>query len=445
MTDSDFAVPTGQRRLPPPPPIGPEQAQRMRFTREEYDEAKGWYLLIWRRHLDADLPGAPGRLRDGDLSAFLHPSTMQAQDELAAAAHDGLDPCLEAADSDLVEASSLVEELERPAGREIKADDTVYTVPEARRVAGELTAEIQRDTDRGFTHHRRISAGWKAVATGLLWLDVAAIVVIFCDILNVDYGDPFAAPPEFFAAVLLPMVLVAVQLWLAQSTGRRFNDHRQRVALGDAGADKERTWAWVWALSTAAFVLPLTCLLVVRFWGMSEDADLGALWQAVLTGLALVIGLGAPLVKVRVVAEDGSTSSRRRDELEHGLDQDRAAMAAAMAEAQSCLDEVSRAHGDYLARLRPEVVFEAGGPIVRAENALGLFSVLIGSATGGPSGLTRRDTASLSADPDFPLLRWTFIDAPEIDNGQLLRRDRTYRAQRELGGQLRDRLNGLGG
>jgi hypothetical protein len=447
MTNREFAVPPRDRRLPPPPPIGPDRAQQMGFTREEYDQAKGWYVLVWRRHLDAALPGAPGQLHGNDLVTFLKSSTSRAEDVLADGARDVLDPCLESANDDLVEAAGTATELERWPRKEIEADGAVCAIADARRTADQLTAEIQRDTDEGYVHHRRTSPVWRHLSSVLMILDLIAIIVIFCDILNVDYQHPLSSPPEFLAAVLLPVVLVAVQLWLATSTGRRFNDHRQLDALGNAAADEAARKARLWSVLTALFVLPLTALLLVRLYSMSAEAELGRLWQIVLVGLALAIGLGAPLVKVRVVAEDGSSSSRRRDELEEALAAERAAADMAVRTGYACLDEVRRSLDDYVSRLRPEVVHEASGSLVQAENALGLVTVLIGSkaADAAGIGLVRSDPAARPGAADFATIAWPFEGAPEIDNGPLLIRDRTYLEQVAREQLLRTQLERLAG
>ncbi len=103
---------------------------------------------------------------------------------------------------------------------------------------------------------------------------------------------------------------------------------------------------------------------------------------------------------------------------------------------------VQRAHDDYLARLRPEVIHDSGSSLVQAENALGLFTVLIGSSVVGrdEAGLARRNAATDQAD-DYPVLRWSFGQAPDIDNGPVLIRDRTYREQIERASHLRQRLD----
>lgn len=446
MTDREFAEPPADRRLPPPPPISAERALQMRFTRAEYDQAKGWYAMVWRRHLDSHKPGGPGRLQGNDLSTFLNNSTMEAQDTLADGAQTMLDPCLESADGDLVEASRTIADLESSSGREIEADGAVRTVADARRAADDLNAEIQRDTDEGYLHHRRTSLAWKQLSNTLMVLDLAAIIVIFFDILNVDYTRPLSSPPEFLAAMFLPVILIFVQLWLAQSAGRWWNDYRQLDVLASAGADGALRRARTWSVYTTLCVVPLTALLIVRLYGMSIDADLGALWTVVLVGLALAIGLGAPLVKVRVIADDGSSSSRRRDELELALADARRAIDTGVQHVRSCLDAATLAHDDYLDRLRPDVLQEAASSLVQAENALGLFTAMVSSDDEhGRAGLTRRDAGADDTDEKFPLLQWAFDLAPRIDNGPVLVRDRTCREQIARERRLRERIGAFSG
>nr|MDT0663871.1 hypothetical protein [Micromonospora sp. DSM 115978] len=218
--------------------------------------------------------GAPGRLAADSRTAFRRPFGTDAEHPLGAQCEAELDPCLTRAAESLADAAAAVSQLEQWPSRQLSIGKETMTVQRAHLEAAELSRRVNEETARGFTHHFRPGAVWKYTANLLLFVDLLAIVVIFSEILNVDFTAPTAAPGETLAAFVLPIVLLVAQFWLSAGTGRRYNERRE-AAGSDAREEAERQgrrWAAVLALVT---VLPLTIFLITRLLQISDEANLG--------------------------------------------------------------------------------------------------------------------------------------------------------------------------
>lgn len=452
MSEDTMPVAPRPNRKPPAPPVGPELAQQMRFSSAEYQQARSWFQFLWERHLQTQQPGSPGRLTAEDKETFLRPAAADANELLAAKVGTELDPALARGNADLVEAERTIGELQRWGGRDVAAGGRTWTLAEADAESRRLSLQIQLDTEAGHLHHQRAPRVLHRLSDVLMVLDLLAIVAIFIDLFNVDFDDLVGSLRELLAAIFLPIILLTVQLFAARFAGKRWNEYREFERVRNAIADEARRKLQIAAALAALVVLPLTLLLVLRLWSIATDVNLGLAWRFVLCLIGLAIGIGAPLMKARVVAEDGSTESRLRDELEAALGRERAAAEAAARHAQTCLDAARQQHEDYAARLRPRVLHAAGGPLVAAENALGLLNVMLGAAGPGttrprqhpatavPEAPSSNPGAATGAAVSFPPLRWSSEDAPDLDNQPLAASDRTYAEQRGREAQLRGLL-----
>jgi hypothetical protein len=436
MTEDMFVGSRVQRSVPPPP-ISLGLAQQMRFSAPEFQQARAWYRARWDAHVNAGRPGAPGRLNAAEQATHLMPAAADAAELLVCGVADVLDPCLAAAADDLDEAERTIDELRHWAQREVTVEGRPWTLGHADDESHRLSAQIQHDIDAGKAHHQRTPRALHRLSNLLLLLDLLAISVVFVELLDIDVADPLASVPEELAAICLPVMLLAAQWRAARFAGRRWNVYlsRQAAAPGliDAAGEAPRPAMAV----AAAAVLPVIVLLPLGLYDIAAAADLGLPWRIVLGLLGLAIGLGAPLMKARVVAGDGSIDSRRRDDLEAALLAERGLADEAAAHARDCLDSARRRHEDYARRLRPRVLHTAGGPLVETENALGLLHLMMGEA----DAWQRAELAASAAD--LPPLRWATLDEPEIDNSALVTLDRLWSEQVSHGSALRTQLREL--
>jgi hypothetical protein len=433
------ADPARPRAIAPAPPVKSSLALRMGFSRAEYEMADGWFRTLWKTHLQAGLPGAPSRPDEENRRTFLRLAAGNATKALATGATNQLQPCLGRADEALGVAERQVEELDRWSGRDFDCAGEIVTVGTARQITDELNAVIQEDTNNGHYHHARVARWWSHASSALLFLDLVAIVVILADLFNIDYTHPIATPAQTSTVVALPLILILGQFWCAVRAGQGLNEHRELVHKDDA-PDRLPVRVVLWLAAAALLACATTALLVTRLLTMSRDADLNTLWQVVLLLLGIVIGLSAPLVKVYVVAYDGSTVSRRRDLFAAELERQREAFEATLAEARAALADASSAHEDYVGRARPGVVRAARDWLAETENALGLLNVMLGAAGGGPAPAA--EPAAGTADTGLGLapVEWRYDGAPPIDNQPLLDRDTIYTGQLARAVALRDRL-----
>jgi hypothetical protein len=435
---------------PPLPPVSLNWAQQMRFSKREYEQAAGWFQALWNVHLLAGRSGPPGRPDAGDRATFLKPSANEAETALADLAAARLDPCLGKAEEALGESERLVDELAGWPSREFPCEGRMCTVAEARQITDDLNHTIEVDTNNRHFHHQRVTSWWRAVSTSLLWADLAALVVILADLFNVDYTHPLITPVQSLTVMVLPVVLVIAQWFTADRAGHRLNEYREKAKHAADALGPVRKAARLWCVAAGTAAVAYTALLMWRLVAMGQDADLHVLVLVILVALGMVIGLGAPLTKVYVVADDGSSVSRRRDVFAAALDEQHRLWQATLQQAKDALTEVSSCHEDYTARLRPQVLYEAGAALVAADNALGLLNMMLGANDASrrsdppPSEPPRPEPSA--TDPShvtyLPRLRWGFPDAPEIDNGSLLSRDRTLAGQLTRASRLRGLIVG---
>jgi hypothetical protein len=389
-----------------------------------------------------DRPDSPAGPTAADRAAFLKPSAGEVQKVLEVHTKDRLDSCLESAGENLIATAGIVAEMGRLADKEITVKGETHTVRAARIIGGELTEQIQHDEERQLFHHQRTPRFWVVLANIMMVLDLFAVVVIFADLFNVDVSHLASSPAATLAAVFLPVILVLVQLRLTIITGNRLNRYRELEVGEPTRADEAMQKAKAWACLTGVVALALTALLVVRLVYIAADVGLDIVWRIVLTGLALAIGLGAPLVKTYTVAEDGTTVSRRRDAFEAALQRERELVRALVEDGTGHLDDATRAHDDYRERLRPDVLTAARAALAEAENAYRLLVTMFGVESDDPSAPNPDPPYDPRAEHAFPPLRWSFIGAPDIDNEILNSRDRTYHEQAARKAELRGWLRG---
>jgi hypothetical protein len=450
MPSVEPSLPPRPMPIPSPPPLPPvtmDWAVQMGFAKTEYGQAASWFRALWNIHLLAGLDGSPSRPDTGNQRTFLRPSANAAESRLAAGAKARLDPCLAEAEEEIGTATGHIDDLEAWPDREFPCEGRLCTVAEARQITDELNLTIEQDTNNRHFHHERIAQWWKVLATTLLFADLVAFVVILADMFNIDYADPLAAPLLTLTAYVVPTILVVVQWFTADRAGRRLNEYREKSKhAGDDVAPLLRA-AVRWGLIAGLIAATYSGLLMARLLAMGREAELGVPLQMIFALLGIAVGLGAPLTKVYVVAEDGSSTSRRRDLFAAALDEQRELWEAAVQEAKDALSQAASLHEEYSARLRPLVLRKAGEPLVEAENGLGLLNVMLGAGTAAdrldPAAERGRRSQPVGAavdNPWLPLLRWGFENAPEINNEQLSTRDRTYCGQLARASTLRARM-----
>jgi hypothetical protein len=421
---------------PPLPPVSVNWALQMRFTKREYEQASGWFQALWGVHLQARKQGTPGRPDAENRATFLKPSGNEAEAELSASATSRLDPCLATAEEALGTSDRLTDELTGWPDREFACEGRMCTVAEARQVVDELNHTIETDTNNRHFHHERVHPAWKALSTSLLWADLAALIVILADLFNVDYTHPLTTPVQSLTVAVLPVILIVAQWFTADRAGQHLNELRERAKYGLDDLGPVRRAARLWCVAAGAVAVSYTALLMSRLVTMGHDADLHVVILGILLALGLVIGLGAPLTKVYVVADDGSSISRRRDIFAAALNEQHEMWRSTLQQAKDALSQAASCHEDYTARLRPQVLFDAGTPLVAAGNALGLLNMMLGADAADREErlvAVRTEPDHSAADPTdvsgLPRLRWNFPEAPEIDNEALLTRDRTLAGQ----------------
>ena len=432
----------GRLRDVPPPPVTIQGARQVGFSDEEYRAAAQSYRMLWQRHINAGLEGAP-EVTASDRAMMLGPAVPRVQEELADGAEERLDETLTPAGDDLRIVQEHIEKLEGWRNKAIECGAETLTLQEATAQAADLSSRISRDEYAGLFYHRRVGFWWQLLSTVLVLLDLGAIMVIFADLFNIDIADPLSNWAEMLAVVALPIIMVIVQLWTATMAGTALNEHREHDQTANPGSAAEaRAKATAWLYATGAVALALTSLLIVRLVFMALDADLGVLWMLVLILLALAIGVGAPLVKVYVEAEDSSTFSRRRDEIEKALRKERKLIRETLDRAVIRLNSAAHLHEEYRTQARPAVVEAARVPLRQAENSLRLLGSMLGVDLGvAMPGRPRVDVDDFDA---FPLVQWDIPGAPVIDNEMLLQRDQTYEEQLEKAAELHRRLAALG-
>jgi hypothetical protein len=430
MTVTAYGGPPPPRPIPPTPPITQQWAVQMGFTKAEYKQAVGCF-----QSLGSIQPHAvPGRIESLARRPLLQRAAHTAKEELAGESERLLAPCLDESEQAIGVVSARVEELEAWPDREFRCEGRLCTVAEGREITDTLTVTIEEDTNSQHFHHRRIAGWWKILAIHLLFADLAAFMVILANMFNVDYTHPLATPLQTLTVYVVPLLFVVVQWFAADRTGERLNEYREKSMFPLEEPGPLLRSARLWAAFTAFIAIGYTSLLIWRLLAMARDADLGIVLQVIFTVLGIAIGLGTPLTKVYVVAEDGSSVSRRRDLFAAALDKQRVQWAAAVQEAREALGAAAARHEEYTGQLRPQVLRRAGEPLVEAENALGLLNLMLGAGGSAAPRVLPVTTGEL------PPLRWRLENAPEIDNEQLSLRDDTYRRQRARVRELREQL-----
>lgn len=300
----------------PVPRLGVDrtQARHLGYSRRQYKTARAGWERIIDRHRQAGEGGPLPGLEPVVIAGIRQPAIQAGNTRLTRLLARRADPKIETARAALAKASRRVDKLESFPHQVVSYRGEHRSVVDARVRIQELSQRIAAEHRQGFGHHQRPGWAVRLVASWLPVADLAALIFIFMGIFNINYRRPAANPVGWLSAVVLPLFLVVVLVWLAHAVGVQWNRRREAVAEGhrvEAAAAVRALCGWGAAGLLVASVV--AGLLLLRLWEMAHEAGLGLGWHLVLAGVALVVGVGVPLVKLAVTARDGSALSRERD------------------------------------------------------------------------------------------------------------------------------------
>lgn len=191
-----------------------------------------------------------------------------------------------------------------------------------------LDEVIRRDEEQHATHHARVKPALRFFGTHARWLEALGLMLFVAYFLDAPIYAPWEDLGGFLLALLIVTVLMLGQYFANKVAGEAWNSRREAVWNHD-NAERERatrTFAVATALS-AGIAVVVAVGLVLRV--LETIGDAGAWITIFVTATAIAVALLLPLIGTVAIGSDGSSLSRRRDDLAAALQHDHDAHRAA--------------------------------------------------------------------------------------------------------------------
>jgi hypothetical protein len=236
------------------------------------------------------------------------------------------------------------------------------------------------------------------------------MAVFFGASINVDVTRPWVDIVGDLTVLFVVVAAVVGQMLTTGHAARAHNHRRQALAEGrhhNAERESRRRLTWLtWAMLCSAGVVGL---LVYRVWSVAASGS-GPAGLIMVIAFSSCAGLTAPILRFASIAFDGSSHSRRRDDLNQQLVVHDEAREITLKSVSAQLVRIEMTKDTYQSTARRHIVDTARNALVAGHRKVQLLRLMLGLLSAAPA-TTSADAWSLSSglstvpDPEHaPLL-----------------------------------------
>ena len=407
------------------PALSPNEAARIGIPRKEYEQA----FLFARRAVEEHQRLGSRRdqweptpiLNDKLASSFI----TDGEQELARRLEKEADPAID-------ESQDLIEDVKGNLD-EIAADTmpitgpesgATFSVAEAVKCVSEHNAAIVRDLAAGKHHHFRVSVLLQRLASCAPWLEAVGFLNFVTYYLNVPILEPWRDWLGWSFAVVVVVVIILGQTWLARHAAVSHNHAREARADGNHYKAEQERRNW-YVLGTAVTATAITSGMIWRGTGALGNASIAT--TAIAVFVAIVTGLLLPTLAYLGIALDGSTISRERDSLAADLDDDLDVYLETVSDSRRDLARVNEIGDTLKDKTFPDICHTTQEEADEVYEFYGAVRLLIGSLAADPPS---RTTKTISTDLAGSISGYIGTSIP---GGGTVNLDPLFDRQRRLG------------
>lgn len=292
-------------------------------TKDMFDRVAPYVDQTFHYYAGSGTPRAQWTPRPVSRQGLANPHIREAEGVLDDRLAKEVDPRLDALDQQ-VEAIKLLldERREYPSDVSTVESEKRLSAADATALHGRHGDKVDRDRAEGAHHHNR-PPGW--VRRAGQWApfgEAAGLMTFGSYVMNVDWLRPWDDPLGFTFALVIVLVLTGLQAWTVHHAATAHNQMREAEFEGQNHVAEDRRRARnLYGAAAGVLALGITGAMVER--GLTAASGLEPADTVLIVVLALLTGLGLPVLAFFATAFDGSKVSREMHGLAEDLDADR--------------------------------------------------------------------------------------------------------------------------